>query len=564
LANGRVADTDINCLHTHSGATWLEHFLMTQNAPDGFKGSFRQSMAWLHTWVGLLLSVVLYFMFVTGTAGYFHQEITRWMQPEQAQYNPAVGPSASETAQRGVAALTERLPRADAYYITLPTQREGPVLYAFGDPLGDGEEVDLQLDPLTGAAFAPVRETGGGGALYAMHYALHYMPFDTAMYIVGVATMFMLLAILTGVIVHRKIFADFFTFRPGKQQRSWLDAHNLSGVLALPFMVMITYSGLIFFQFDYAPAAKWAIYGSGDQAYQQIDADIYPSDARAEASGIPAALAAVGPMVAAAEQRWGTGSVRNIRVENPGDANAIVVINRYPSSAAFTAREDMRFNGVNGTLVQSPRQAQLPSTHFAELLLTLHEGHFAGPVLRWAYLISGLFGAAMVAIGMVLWTTKRRQRLKAGDTAHRGLVFVERLNVGAIVGLPIGISCYFLANRLLPLGMADRAAWELHVLFIGWGAALVHSALRPAKAGWTEQLIAAAMLFVTIPIVNAFNTDVHLLQTLGIHGASPDWVLASFDISMIVIGLSFLIAGGRRLRTPLTSRAPALRLEPAE
>jgi uncharacterized iron-regulated membrane protein len=47
------------------------------------KNSFRQSMAWLHTWAGLLLGWVLFFMFLTGTAGYFDTEIDRWMQPER-------------------------------------------------------------------------------------------------------------------------------------------------------------------------------------------------------------------------------------------------------------------------------------------------------------------------------------------------------------------------------------------------------------------------------------------------------------------------------------------------
>ena len=46
------------------------------------KETFRASMAWLHTWAGLLLGWVLYFMFVTGTAGYLDTEIDRWMQPE--------------------------------------------------------------------------------------------------------------------------------------------------------------------------------------------------------------------------------------------------------------------------------------------------------------------------------------------------------------------------------------------------------------------------------------------------------------------------------------------------
>ena len=46
------------------------------------KEGFRQCMAWLHTWTGLVVGWVLFFVFVTGTAGYFAYEIDRWMRPE--------------------------------------------------------------------------------------------------------------------------------------------------------------------------------------------------------------------------------------------------------------------------------------------------------------------------------------------------------------------------------------------------------------------------------------------------------------------------------------------------
>ncbi|MDH1291420.1 PepSY domain-containing protein [Comamonas terrigena] len=37
----------------------------------------------MHTWTGLTVDWVLFFVFVTGTAGYFQLQITRWMQPER-------------------------------------------------------------------------------------------------------------------------------------------------------------------------------------------------------------------------------------------------------------------------------------------------------------------------------------------------------------------------------------------------------------------------------------------------------------------------------------------------
>jgi uncharacterized iron-regulated membrane protein len=53
--------------------------IMTQGQP---KQGLRQSMAWLHTWVGLLPGWVLYVIFVFGTAAFFQHEIDGWMRPE--------------------------------------------------------------------------------------------------------------------------------------------------------------------------------------------------------------------------------------------------------------------------------------------------------------------------------------------------------------------------------------------------------------------------------------------------------------------------------------------------
>ncbi|MBY0252790.1 MAG: PepSY domain-containing protein, partial [Methylobacterium organophilum] len=44
--------------------------------------TFRQSMAWLHAWSGLVVGWVLFAVFVTGTASYYRPEISQWMRPE--------------------------------------------------------------------------------------------------------------------------------------------------------------------------------------------------------------------------------------------------------------------------------------------------------------------------------------------------------------------------------------------------------------------------------------------------------------------------------------------------
>ncbi len=51
--------------------------------------NIRQSMAWLHSWTGLLLGRLLFAIFLMGSMSYYRHEITMWMQPELAQYNVA-------------------------------------------------------------------------------------------------------------------------------------------------------------------------------------------------------------------------------------------------------------------------------------------------------------------------------------------------------------------------------------------------------------------------------------------------------------------------------------------
>lgn len=203
------------------------------------KEGFRQSMAWLHTWAGLLTGWVLFFVFVTGSFGYLNSEISRWMRPELPLVStPPVASTLLPAAEKW---LRSQGDSAERWYVYFPGRRGETRLEAAWQAkpkAGEnyGAYTQAPIDPATGGEDkGKVRETGGGDELYGMHYALRYMPYDWGIRIVGICTMFMLVAILSGIVTHKKIFKDFFTFRPAKGQRSWLDAHNLISVTALPF-----------------------------------------------------------------------------------------------------------------------------------------------------------------------------------------------------------------------------------------------------------------------------------------------------------------------------------------
>ncbi|MFV0278249.1 MAG: PepSY-associated TM helix domain-containing protein [Parahaliea sp.] len=507
------------------------------------KEGFRQSMAWLHTWSGLAVGWVLFFVFVTGTAGYFTYEITRWMEPERPLQGTHPRYDNSVLADMAMDRLEQVAPQAEYWSITLPHRSQSSRQwqdFSIGwetMPL-DGHEHGVrgseQLDPATGDLRTEVepRETGGGSLLYRMHYALHYIDYDIAFRIVGVCTMLMLVAIVSGVITHKKIFKDFFTFRPGKGQRSGLDAHNVVSVMALPFFLMITYSGLLFFDIDYMPAGVAVVYGTSDKDLERYYDELY-GDHTHQAVQRPSAP--IAGMLDHAQATWGPDStIRSVFIQHDsGEAPRVEIGRVQGERLRWSKGHSLRYHADTGEPLP-PEAEDSDAIKTTQVFYALHEGRFAEPWLRWLYFVAGLLGTGMIGTGLVLWTVKRRRNHDATG-GHFGLRLVEALNVATIAGLPAGVAAYFWANRLLPVEMAERANWEVNFLFLVWGEALIYAFFRDIRKTWVELLWLAAAAFALLPLINALTTDKHLWHTV----TAGDWALAGFDLTMLGLGLAF-------------------------
>ena len=496
-------------------------------------------MSWVHTWSGLLLGWLLYAVFFTGTLSYFRDEIDDWMRPELHQ-----SVADANTAERGLEALTKMAPNATTWTLNLPSARQTALEATWREPGAAAGRAGIkraELDAATGEQLTP-RETRGGSFLYRFHFELYAMPRIWGRWIVGVATMLMFVAIISGVITHKKIFTDFFTFRPRKGQRSWLDAHNATAVLALPFHIVITFSGLLLLMNMLMPWGVNAAYDGNTQAYfteMRGGRQAAPPGNAGERQGgrksqetpDPASMAPIAPMLVQAQQLWPERGVGSITVNAPGTSKATFELRERGGSSLINrgASKTMSFDGVSGELKSSPPAQDVSWVRATNNVFTsVHLGRFAEPALRWLLFLSGVVGTIMAGTGMVLWVVKRLpERRKLGRTpfGHR---FVEVLNVGSIAGLSVATAAYFWLNRLIPAELAGRADWEIRGFFIVWLLCALHPLVRSHRNAWRDQLALATILFALLPVLNPLTGGGSLLQTM----AHNQWSVAGFDLMM--------------------------------
>lgn len=504
----------------------------------------RQSMSGLHIWTGLLLGWLLYAMFLTGTVSFFREEISQWMRPEAPAWVDR-GQSAAIADRLGTT-MASIAPGASTWSITLPDGRRN--VSALGWTGAEGLEMRVS-DPATGRQLY-VRETTGGDFFYRFHFSFHYIKHPWGRWLAGFAAMFMLVAIMSGVITHAKIFADFFTFRWSKGQRSWLDAHNGLSVLGLPFHAMITYTGLVTLMFLYVPWGFETAYPETQDrtAFAALRSSYVTP---AEPSGTPARLAPLGQLVLRAESYWQGGKAGAIQVNNPGDTSARVIVTRRDSDRLSINPNYVVFDGASGDLIRTAG-ADAPAAQTFGVMYGLHLGRFADIVTRWLYFFLSLAGTAMVGTGLVLWTVKRRTKLADPNRPYLGFRVVERLNIATIAGLPLAMTAYLWGNRLLPTHLADRADWEIHLFFIVWALALVWATLRSPRRAWVELFWTAACLLMFTPLLNIATSS------RGLHAsiASGDWVFAGMDLAMLAFA-AFAATVSRR--TALHRAKPAKR-----
>lgn len=499
--------------------------------------SLRQSMAGLHTWGGLLPSWLLFVILFGGSIACFDKELERWMRP--ALHDGGGEQTLSIDQVRDW--LLAQAPDAHALWMRPPSERE-PFWWAGYEPADESEFQRFALDPVTGQALP---ETLGGSFWFTLHYDLHAGM--AGLYIVGIAGMFMLVALVSGIIIHRRIFKDFFTLRPDANgQRAWLDAHNLFGVVGLPFHLLIAYTGLAIFVVFYMPAGIQRAYDGNAEAFFH---DVMGAYHREEAKRPAPPPMSLDRLVADAHSRWGGQETGWISVHHPADVSAVVDIRRYDRSGIVDFQWTLSYDAATGELLHEQKPYS-PGYQSYAWLTNLHMAQFGGQIVRVLYLLLGLMGCAMVVGGLQVWLSKREAR------GGRGIGLVRALNGAVVGGLPIASLALLHGNRLIPDEVAARASAEAWTFVGAWVLVAAWAVLRRNSGKVTRDLLlVGALLALGLPLLNQLTAPAGSLPATLARG---DWGLAGIDLALLGVGVICGLLAWRRAQ-PRAVKAPRVR-----
>lgn len=494
-------------------------------------GGLRIALNWFHTWFGLVVGALLFIIFWTGTLAVFDREIDRWTMP--ATRLPFAGPVSADALEPVVRDLVEG---SRGWRMILPDERV-PVAEVQAS-FADGSYVRRFVDPVSMQILPDQGTAGATDFFYPYHYNLHSG--SIGLFLCALAAVIMVALCISGVIIHHKIFADFFTLRiVRKPQRTTLDLHNLSGVLFLPFLLMISCTGVAIFTYTYLPSAQAILFKDDPQA---MAAGYFSREAVGKPGGPPIALETLRDQ---GEVYWGARP-NYVQIVHPDDAKSYIELRPPNGKSISFSTEAMWFDAATGA-----RLGASPSTgtrRAYDFLYGIHLVQFDHWPLRWLYFLSGLAGCLLIATGMLFWVQSRRKR--HAREGLRGIRFVEGFAVAATVGPLLATLGFFIANRVLPITVADRASTEIWMFHLVWIASAVH-ALARGHAAWREQAWMIAAGCILALALNALTTDTGLFEAIS----AGLWHSAGVDLFLLAAAI---LAAWCALKLRGTDRAAAV------
>ncbi|WP_299768130.1 PepSY-associated TM helix domain-containing protein [uncultured Pseudoteredinibacter sp.] len=480
-----------------------------------------------HGWLGIVFSLPLLIVFWAGGLSLFLIEIGRWAEMPHHPFDPNKAPLPVLEQIDKVLPQTNADTSGRLTYVPPSKYRAYSTLY-YRDT--EGKFHGLKLKPDTGEVLGDSEQFDYAHFLYALHYNLNLGTIGT--YAIGIATLFMFFAILSGIVIHlKKIVPQLFHYRPQKKRVMLLDLHTLVGVISLPYTIMYTITGLIFNLVIVYQASMVVFLYQGNT--QQLMNDVgFFSPAEEPKSQVKADMSRVYELVEQSEIEL--GEVRQLRFFNYGHDDAILYIRgdlpgdistRYEAHYRISSGEQLNVNSVdNNNFIKGQM-----------FLNQLHFGDYAGTDLRILYFVLALLICALIIAGNILWVEKRRRE---ATQYSRTKAIVSNLTLGSCVGLLCATALGFLLERLIPGEWANRNSL---VIFSFVAMLSVFTALafviKNKRALLRSSLYLCALLIALCLAADAFlfGTEIRQLISYGFKD------ILGFQIGMLLSAIAAIL-----------------------
>ncbi|MEM1411590.1 MAG: PepSY-associated TM helix domain-containing protein [Pseudomonadota bacterium] len=499
-----------------------------------------------HSWTGISLGLFLFVVCFTGSVAMFHNELMSWEDPNR-RIALSDAPVSGDELMRTWAA---EYPLEDIEFISLwyPTDREPYFQGRLTIHQDEGGDLFKQRRwNSQSGELLPDRESGLSTWLLGIHRDLMWPDVlggrTIGRGLVGIAGIIMLLSIVTGIITHRKILREFFTFRRTRTVRlKWKDAHNVLGTWTLPFSIMIAFSGAWLGIVALLLPITGALVFKGDTAKLIEIVAPGPGGRTGEA------MSPISFDELALRRHPESGKkLAGVFVTNWGDSAARYQLSYYPDGELkYYEVEQLDASGETVPLVGT--LAPMASSRVVASLSPLHYGTYGGLALKYLYFALGIGLSVMVALGNMVWI-ERRWHSAEGQQSPAFYARLSKLTVGVCMGVVLATVAVFYADpfyrgdeegRLAYVGWAYFAAWFLVIL----------AAFRFENSYRSMRLFMAltGIGLLGLPLVSAF-----------VGGAAPWTLVDQGHYAAPLTDLTFLVLGALTLW--VTVRLPRERLE---
>ena len=496
------------------------------------KASTLRTSLSVHTWVGLGSGILLFIAFYAGAIIVFVHELQDWGKPHVAEASAADGHARAQALLDAVFTGRKELPGEP--FLVLPGEHgPDPALYFYDEATKTQRKFLLAAD---GKATETPPRSGAVDFVYDLHFTAG-LPRMFGTYLFGIACILYGLALVSGVVLYMPAFLkDLFALRIGSNlKRLWQDAHNVIGVLSLPFHVIFAWSGAVLtIGFVMLAPFQFLVFENKLLDLLEPDFEIAPHVAEA---GIARPMLTVAELVRRAEAALPGMRAESIGFHDPGDANAVAAVYGPIQQRQLTNSGGVAMNAATGEVIKAwPPEDFTPGTTFLRGLQTLHYGNFGGMALKWLYFLLGLAGAFLFHTGNLLWIEARRKRRQIEQP--RRTRFMASLTLGTCLGCVAGVSAVFVAGALLPEPWVPRVYWAVFLACTAWAFLR-----RPARAGH-ELLWLCALLTLAVPVAGWIGSGESPFAAI----ARGDWHRAVIDVTAVAMALAFRWMAAATLR----------------